>query len=260
MLICPKCGLPLSLKEKSACCENGHSFDRARQGYWNLLMDNSSHGHGDDKKMLQSRRSFLEGGYYEPLADQLSETVAELFPRRGVLLDAGCGEGYYTQKLDAALKKAGKEPSLYAFDIAKEAVRMTAGKLEKKGTFFVASTFHIPMKTASADVALSLFAPYSEEEFLRVLRPQGYLVRAVPLEDHLYRLKKAVYDHPVKNEKKAVIGEGFVLLSETELRGEIRLDSPEKIRTLFGMTPYEKKTGLRERARLESLSELLPFE
>ena len=80
MLICPVCSLPLSLSEKTARCEKGHSFDFAREGYLNLVMDSASHGHGDDKKMLLDRRAFLEKGYYAPLLDALSEIAVQVFP------------------------------------------------------------------------------------------------------------------------------------------------------------------------------------
>ena len=256
MLICPICAQPLLTEEKRALCPAGHSFDRARQGYLNLLNDPTGKGHGDDAEMLRARRLFLEAGHYGFLAEKIAEEAVCRLPEGGVLLDAGCGEGYYTRIAYDALERAGKSPKIYAFDIAKDAVRFTATRMEKKGQFFVASTFHIPMRDYSADVILSLFSPYSEEEFLRVLRPGGILIRAVPMENHLYGLKCAVYEKPTKNVSAATIGAGFETLVTHRLQKEIHLQKKEEIAALFGMTPYAHKTGREDMKKLEALEEI----
>lgn len=256
MLTCPVCANPLKEGEREAFCENGHRFDRAKEGYFNLLLSSSGKGHGDDRAMLRARRDFLEKGYYSHLLEALQKVFSALCKKGDVFVDAGCGEGYYTEGIREFLAKEGKEISLFAFDISKEAMRLTAKKMKGKGSFFVASTYKIPMAEETADVISSFFAPYSEEEFLRVLKPGGYLVRAVPLSDHLFSLKKAVYENPKKNEGEAVIGRGFELLEEKRVQKEIALSSQEDIRALFDMTPYAHKTGREDIAKLERLQSL----
>ena len=92
--ICPKCRCDLALTgEKVKKCKNGHSFDRAREGYYNLLLSQSGGTHGDNAEMVRARREFLSYGYYEPLAIRLSELVLELTDCGGTVLDAGLGEG-----------------------------------------------------------------------------------------------------------------------------------------------------------------------
>ncbi len=255
-LACPVCSLPLSVEEKSALCPNGHSFDRAKEGYFNLLLSSSGKGHGDDKEMLLARRLFLEKGYYEPLLCALQEETAKRFPQGGTLLDSGCGEGYYTEGITRYLKERGGAPSLYAFDISKAAMRLCSKKLKGEGHLFVASAFAIPVEAESVSVALSLFAPYAEAELMRVLKPNGFLIRAVPLENHLFSLKKAVYDCPTKNEKAAVIGDGFSLVGERRIQGTMNLQSPEEIQALFGMTPYAHKTSPGDLERMRGLTRL----
>ena len=155
-----------------------------------------------------------------------------------------------------ALSSSGKKAELFAFDIAKDAVKMTAGKMNKEGNFFVASTFHIPVMTESISLAMSLFAPYSEEEFLRVLAPGGILLRAVALEDHLFSLKEAVYEKPTRNLGKAKVGEGFEIVKEERVSKNILLTRNEDIKNLFAMTPYAHKTSPRDMEKLEKLSEI----
>ena len=69
MVICPLCEKPLSREAKNWHCENGHTFDVARQGYVNLLTVQQKHSlnPGDTREMVGARRQFLEAGYYLPL-------------------------------------------------------------------------------------------------------------------------------------------------------------------------------------------------
>lgn len=63
-------------KEKTARCAapNGHSYDIARQGYVHLLPVKQMHAKipGDTKQMVDARRVFLSGGYYERSCDKLA--------------------------------------------------------------------------------------------------------------------------------------------------------------------------------------------
>lgn len=255
-LVCPVCAKALTVEQARAFCENSHSFDRAREGHFNLLLSQSSHSHGDDRAMLRARRVFLEKGFYKPLLSALQEEVFARFPQKGVLVDAGCGEGYYTRGILSYLRQGGKTVTGLGFDISKDAVKMTAKTCEKEDLFFVASTYRIPVASESVDLILSLFAPYSEEEFLRILKPGGFLIRAVPLEDHLYELKCAVYDCPTRNTAKAQIGKGFSNKAEREVRYRMNLNSSEEISALFGMTPYAHKTSPEDAAKLNALEQL----
>ena len=64
LFCCPVCGGVLVREEGRYCCQKGHSFDIAREGYVNLLPANQQHSKtpGDDKEMAAARTRFLEGG------------------------------------------------------------------------------------------------------------------------------------------------------------------------------------------------------
>ena len=101
MFLCPVCHTPLDSGLKTRRCINGHCFDRAAQGgYVNLLPSNrrGSSLPGDSPAMCRARTLFLEKGYYGVLRDTLCDIVTQ-FPA-AALLDAGCGEGYYTAALE----------------------------------------------------------------------------------------------------------------------------------------------------------------
>ena len=112
--ICPVCGNALEKREKQYICANSHSFDIARQGYVNLLRTNRSKDkrHGDDKRMVAARTAFLDAGYYAPLRDAIAAAATEYTSGDAGVLDAGCGEGYYTAHVLHTLQAQGASPSV----------------------------------------------------------------------------------------------------------------------------------------------------
>lgn len=249
LLVCPICKNILSKCDHSLTCQTGHSFDVAKEGYVNLLPSAKSQ-HGDNKLMIVGRRRFLESGYYENLKNALCDVLRTHAEVGDVLLDEGCGEGYYTEAMARALPEA----SVYGFDISREAVKLCAKK--KCGTFFVGSTYAVPMQSASVDVLTLLFSPFCREEILRLLKKDGIFIMAVPGERHLYGLKKVLYDTPYLNAPQSPEIEGFSLLSHHHLKNEIKVEGDEMIHALFSMTPYYYKTSREGHARLSSLTEL----
>lgn len=246
---CPVCGGELAFREHAAVCGAGHSYDLARQGYVHLLPPNQMHAKipGDSREMVQSRRSFLEKGYYGVFRDTLLELVREGLGGvpHPTLLDAGCGEGYYT----SVLPGVSPDAEVYGFDISKFAVKAGAGKY-KGIRFAVASAFSIPMADGSCHCLTDVFAPIAEAEFLRVVRPGGLLVLAVPGERHLYGLKEILYDEPYENEHRETDYPGFSFWKRVPVRDEIRVPDAETAMELFQMTPYYWKTGVEGGKRL----------
>lgn len=245
VFICPVCGGSLEMQAGTVCCAAGHSFDMARQGYVNLLMA-QGHGkrHGDDKLMVQARQRFLDKGYYEPLR----EAVCDLLGSGHRVLDAGCGEGYYTAAMSRHNQVCG-------IDISKDALKQAPRRCPQ-AAFAVASVAAIPLADRSVDTVVSIFAPDSPGEFCRVLTPGGRLIRAVPMEGHLMELKAAVYDRPYRNPPANPVREGFVLRSSRQVIRSITLSSNEDIQALFKMTPYYYKTSQADQQKLEALTSL----
>ena len=247
MLICPVCKMPLKMEPRLVRCDGGHCFDRAKEGYFNLLRSNKSGDRiGDDKLAARSRRDFLNKGYYR----LLQEGIVSLFEyRHGSVLDICCGEGYYTSAL-------ANNPDLdvYGFDISKEMIRLAA----KRGgaTYFVANLASIPVDSDSMDYAVHLFAPFQEKEFLRILKPGGRLYTVIPGEKHLLGLKKTLYDTPYLNDEKLPQTEQLELIGQQKLSGLIHLSCPEDIDAVFRMTPYYFHTSAADKEKLKGLSAL----
>lgn len=249
---CPVCGCALN-GDKTFKCEHNHSFDKNKHGYLNLLLTNASASkrHGDDRLMVLARSEFLEKGYYAPVREALTVALTK-HARQGIrILDAGCGEGWYTAHFARALK--AYDPMVAGVDISKDALRQAA----KRGLteLAVASTAKLPVASESCDGVLNIFSPPELKEFRRVLKKDGILIRALPMENHLLGLKQAVYDTPLLNPAPVTDIEGYALTEATPVQYEITVQG-EDIWNLFTMTPYYYKTGKADQEKLKALDTL----
>ena len=257
VLICPVCGQELFSEDRSWRCAKGHSFDRAKEGYVNLLFAHRSGDMiGDNKEMARSRRDFLNKGYYEPLAKAVTECLRRYSSDGDSVLDICCGEGYYTAYAADHLNRG-----FYGFDLSKNMVRLAA-KRNCGATFFVANIASIPIRDGAVKAAFHLFAPFHAEEFRRVIAGDGVILTAIPGRDHLFGLKEILYDQPYYNDEKEPAAEGLTVAEKIRVRGEITLNSREDINALFQMTPYYYHTPAEGRNRLrdcESLTTPIEF-
>lgn len=122
-LRCPVCAGALEKRAGAYLCPKNHSFDIAKSGYVNLLLNSSQGHHGDDKLMVRARRDFLDKGYYDRFIAAVADAAAEFTPPEATVLDAGCGEGIYSLAVLRAIEKAGKHGELLGVDISKTALQ-----------------------------------------------------------------------------------------------------------------------------------------
>ena len=238
MLRCPICAGALTKEERVYRCEKGHCFDVARQGYVNLLPVQNKHSAqpGDTKEQVLARRAFLEGGFYMPIVKALCD-LAKKHGCGGTLLDAGCGEGYYSSRLAESLGAR-----LLGLDISKEAVRAAAGRY-KNGLWLCASAAHIPVEDGSVDLLTSLFAFTAPEEFRRVLTAEGAFIQVLAAQDHLLGLKNIVYPELKLKEKDSVPElPGFRLAESLAVRFTFTLEG-DQVQNLLYMTPHVYRIG-----------------
>lgn len=255
LFICPICGSPLERETGRYVCPNSHSFDLAREGYVNLLPPNRQHSKapGDDREMAAARTRFLEGGWYSPLRNALCSLTEQYAPSSPVLLDAGCGEGWYTEELEkVAAVRGGRAAGV---DLSRPAVKKAAKRCP--GTeIAVASVYHLPLFNASVDILTDCFSPLAAEEFYRVLKPGGIFLYVVPGPRHLWELKETLYDTPYENEEKWEEYPGFRYVEVLPVERRFTLPDPAAIGDLFRMTPYFWKTPKSGAQRLSALENL----
>ncbi|WP_420554391.1 putative RNA methyltransferase [Neptuniibacter marinus] len=245
-LTCPVCKSLLILQDKSLRCENNHSFDAAKQGYWNLLLAHKkrSKDPGDNPEMVQARRTFLELGFYESLSNEINKLAVEALASvdHPQILDMGCGEGYYTTRLQDALLQAHKAPSITALDISKHAVKAASGK-SKAITWLVASGADIPLPAESLDLQLVLFSRLIPEAFAKPMRPGSTLILAWPGEQHLIELRQLIYQEIKTShfDPISTLSEQFDLSHKQQVTYPFQLESNKEITALLAMTPHSQR-------------------
>lgn len=251
-ILCPVCGSVLNRQERSLRCHRGHSFDIARQGYVNLLPVSQKHSlhPGDTKEQVASRRAFLDCGHYAPIARAVAQAAGDYCAPGAQILDVGCGEGYYSSRVQEAIPDA----SLYGLDISKEAVRLAAGRY-KNAQWLCGTGSRLPFGK-ELDLIISLFALTVPEEFHRVLKPGGIFIQALAAQDHLMGLKNVIYPEILLKEKDSVpVLPGFRLLESRSLRFSFTAKG-ELIAALLSMTPHFWRISREGAQRLYALSSL----
>ncbi|MBQ8342085.1 MAG: methyltransferase domain-containing protein [Clostridia bacterium] len=251
-LRCPVCGATVEREGRSLFCNGArrHCFDFAKEGYVNLAPSTASGG-GDDAGLIRARTAFLSAGHYAPLAERICDILAAHVPG-GTVVDAGCGEGYYSCKM------AARGLHVIGFDLSKNGIRHAAKEplgRANEALFAVAGIFTLPMADASVDAVVSLFAPVCEEEFLRVLKPGGVLLLAGAGPDHLLDLKRVLYDTPYQNQPRADAPTHMEHLLEERLAFSMDLDAAA-LGDLFAMTPYYYRTSAEGKERLAACAQL----
>ncbi len=216
----------------------------AKEGYVNLSLKQFP---GDTREMLLARRNFFERGHYRPLSDAINgliythlHKVASASPMPIDILDAGCGEGYYTARLQQYLTEELRNVECIGLDISKEAVRMAAKRY--KQAFFVVA--NLKERLVIADQALhvitNIFAPRNADEFARVLTPGGLLLVVIPGPEHLRQLRSTLHLLDIEEHKQQHVIDQFAhqfdLITSTSLAYNLHL-SNEEIRQIVMMTP-----------------------
>lgn len=304
-VICPLCHTPLQDSGSDSdsasatsgpatySCASGHSFDQAKQGYLNLLpvQHKRSKSPGDDKQMVLARQQFLNNGHYTPLAERITALFSEQLQRylttcepsehaQHAWLDAGCGEGYYTEHIIHNLNKFPDMPHghtlhTYGLDIAKPAVvaacQRRSPKTHHNLSWLVGSLKNIPLEPQSLCGMLSVFSPILPEHFASRLRPNGWLLTVTPGAHHLQQLKQQLYGNaslpkntPITN---TITGNAITKSAHTlpapwqrvhqeQLRFQLALNNSSDIQALLAMTPHSWRAKPERKAVVAALNTL----
>ena len=234
LLRCPLCGGAFLNKDNSLVCERRHTYDVARQGYVNFVPGQKELFY--KKELFEHRAKVFEAGVYAPVVGRLTEAIDRYAPEENpVLLDAGCGEGYYAKAVCP-----GRRMTRIGFDLSRDAVRLAA-RGQKTAAFFVADLKRIPMRDHTADVLLDVFTPANYAEFGRVLAPGGVVMKLAPRSGYLRQLRElagaqlrhAAYDD---SDVERYAHEKMDVLHQEAITYTLNV-SPETVQHLARMTP-----------------------
>lgn len=242
MLACPVCRSAMTVETTRLACSNGHHFDRAREGYVNLLGPKEGRGrdHGDDAAMVAARRRFLGAGHYDFLADALAAVTRHV--GAATILDVGCGEGHFTRALVG--------PDRVGVDLSRPAIRLAA-RVDRHGVYAVANAASLPVLDAAVELAVVVMGPVFPDELARVLEPNGRALVVVPGASHLAEVRARLYPEYRAHDEDFLLRRDprFAVVETTRVEAEIDV-SGASLADLLTMTPYRWSTAEAHRARV----------
>lgn len=260
ILRCPICNNQMQLQVdpcsgigKSLICTGArrHCYDFSAEGYVNLMPPGHTSG-GDSKQAVRARTDFLNQNYYQPVVKKLADVLVQyVIPKDHILLDAGCGDGYYTEYMSQ------KGFTVMGVDISRPAVAYTAKRLAQQGIVHafagVSGIFDLPFAENSVDVITNIFAPCAEAEFMRVLKPGGILAVVYAGPHHLSGLKKKLYQEVYDNDERSDLPVRPKCLDKISVHFDISVDGVQNVKNLFAMTPYYWRTSPMDSEKLNAL-------
>lgn len=177
---CPICKGQMTISDEGEMsCAKNHSFDVAKQGYLYLLNRpiNSMYG----KELFESRHTIINAGIYDRIQRAIVEEIIGDAP---VILDTGSGEGSHLHRICLQLNGALG----VGIDISKEGI-LAAAKLYSEELWCVGDLANSPYNEHSFDAILNILSPANYEEFKRLLKPGGKVIKVVPQENYLKELR-----------------------------------------------------------------------
>ncbi|MDT2755981.1 methyltransferase domain-containing protein [Enterococcus asini] len=233
LFACPICHENMLADHRGLICPNNHRFDVSKKGTLFFLQHQVKTEY--DEEMFRARRKLIQGGMYAPLLKQL----AQWLPNKGTLLDVGCGEGSF---LDLLLAERPQKTGI-GFDISKAGVYM-ATDLNPTAFWCVADLTNLPFRKASFDTVLNIFSPSNYQEFARILKPEGQLLKVVPGPKYLQELRQAFFPDDVNKQQYSnrLVQEKFTeaYLYTEEQKITYEFDIPKELQLdLLEMSPLE---------------------
>jgi 23S rRNA (guanine745-N1)-methyltransferase len=230
---CPVCKGACHVEQYSLICVQNHRFDLSKKGTIYFLTHSIQTEY--NKKMLQHRGKMIQSGMYQPLLEKL---ISEL-DVTGRTLDVGCGEGSFLKELSSL----GLKGSSIGFDISKEGIYLASNQ-PLEAFWCVADLTNLPFADHSMDTILNIFSPSHYQEFQRVLKESGTVLKVVPEADYLKELRAAFYPEDVS---KQVYSNEKVVAKFAE---EMACIADERVTYTFAI-PEENRLDLLEMSPLE---------
>lgn len=176
-------------EDRRVVCARRHSFDVARSGYFNLLQpqERRSRHPGDSVEVMAARRRLHERGITAPLLDAIADLAG--INAADIVLDAGCGDGFYLGSLAARVHCQG-----HGIDISVPSIDAAARRYPGCEWIVGNADRFLPYTDGSFSLVLSITARMNALEFHRVLRPDGRLLVALAAPDDLIEWRGAGRD------------------------------------------------------------------
>ncbi|MDO4814855.1 MAG: methyltransferase domain-containing protein [Gemella sp.] len=225
---CPKCRKTAKINDKSLKCVENHSYDFSKKGYIHLI--NNYKDSKYDEKLFEARNYVFSNGFYNHILEGISGVIKDLQVQ--TILDLGCGEGYYIKEL----KESYPETYFYGLDNAKSAIEY-AMKHDKVNPYMLANLANIPFADKTVDVILNILSPANYDEFARVLKDEGIIIKLIPSSNYLKEIRNVLEIKDYSNQETIDQLEKFTNIEKRSLVSKTFELTKEDARNFLRMTP-----------------------
>ena len=238
---CPLCESEMNVVDlKSLVCTNHHTFDFAKQGYVNLMAQQSNSQYSKD--LFEARKNIInETDLYAVMHRTISNVIKEKMDTSinpFLIVDLGCGEGSHLQRI---VDECGSEAITgVGLDIAKEGI-VAAAKSYENPIWLVGDLAKSPLADLSFQVILNILSPSNYKEFKRILAQDGLVIKVVPGSNYLKELREALFENSEKKDYKnedtvSLFKQHFELIHNSSLK-LTKILTKEELQNLVRMTP-----------------------
>ena len=251
------CGAPLQLRASTLVCPAGHSYDRARAGYINLLQpqDRKSVDAGDSREAVEARAGLLSRGVGRCTVDEVVDrSVALLAPlTTPIVVELGSGSGETLSLLADRTPLVGT-----GIDLSVHAATYAARRHPSLWWVVANADRRLPVLDGSTDLVLSVHARRNPAECRRIVRDTGHVVVAVPAADDLIELREQVQGAAVARDRVdaliAEFGEWFEPAAHTTVRQPLSLGRDDLQALLRGTYRGARQSTLAQVDALDTLA------
>lgn len=271
LLNCPICTAALDLNDDDSLrCINGHSFDISKKGIINLT------GKGNDKlynsELFTNRRAVITSGSYKPLIDKIAEVIYQHAPVDNSslrILDAGCGEGSFLAQITAILYEQSNAKALSSeykglsmgMDLSKDGINLATDH-NSDIIWLMGDLANMHIADSSFDVILNILSPANYNEFKRVLKDNGMVIKVIPGKKYLNEIRAIMADQSSEENQGYDNKETFEhtskemnIIHHERIEYYLRLSSSE-FENFTNMTPmtHSKRTDSSKRREVCGIS------
>lgn len=244
---CPKCSIPAKIADKSIVCEVNHRYDFSKKGYIHLINNYTATKYSEE--LFEARKIIFEEGFYKPVLDKVAGLLEKY--ANDVILDIGCGEGYYIREL----KEIFPKKYFYGLDNSKDAIEL-AVKMDKNNPYMLANLANLPFRDNSVSCILNILTPANYSEFFRVIKDKGVIIKVIPTSEYLKEIRQIVGKMDYKNDETIkLIGNTAEIVEKINVSKTYKLT--EEIAAKFlRMTPltFSKDISKEDIAALKSIT------
>ncbi len=227
-LHCTICNEDLLLSDNSLKCENNHTFNINKKGIISFAKPLSDKLYDFD--LFYNRNLVLQSNLYDPVYEVLKHKVKDY----NTILDAGCGEGSYMNKLK------NEKQMFYGLDLAKDGLNIASNYDD--ATLLLADLANIPLKDQSIDAIINVLSPANYDEFDRILKTDGTLIKVIVNERYLVELREDEGNSEHDNTKVLELLEKHFDIIDREVIEYSKEITEELSKYIQKMTPLTKHT------------------